>query len=392
MGMGKPSAWRIYAVCSLLGAVLYGQLSYAMPGDSVLGPPVPGGEMLPSVVEKPLAIVEAAIVERGRLKIVAARGFRLQLKNRFILSNPSRLILDIADAKLGSTGLPFPPGEIGDIAVNAVRLGQFTEDTVRVVIETPEPEHFQVAMDDRGLNLVAARPGGIISGWYQHIFRRNEPPKVSPQPVNAINIPPATKGPAIAPVSSYPQFENIRRLQEQSTGKMSGARPFYIRDRIIEIARSQVGLSKDTNPDYVIQTFSQGRDTDWCADFVSTIMVWAGGSPWGHLSRVQDIYDWGLANRQVLGRPEPASLVIFSNDGKTLRHIAFVESINLAENTITTIGGNEGYAARAYKTSGTVTRSVYKLEDRRIVAFVDPVVPANVSSNPASGSEFRSRF
>ncbi len=405
MGMGKPSALRAYAAVCLIWAGFCAPFADAMPGDYQpgeynvpAGPPVPGGAVAPVIVEKPLAVVEAALIERGRLKILAARGSRLQLKNRFILSNPSRLILDIADAKLGSAGLPFPPGEIGGIPINTVRLGQFTEDTVRVVIETPETEHFQVSLDERSVLVLANRPAGLIGGLYQYLFKRNEPPaQAVPQPAAATNLPPSAtaRDPSVSPVSGYPQLDNLRRLQEQVNGRSGASPSFYRRDRIIEVARSQVGLSKDTDPDYVMQTFSQGRDTDWCADFVSTIMVWAGGSPWGHLSRVQDIYQWGLANRQVTGRPEPASLVIFSNDGKSFSHIAFVESVN-PDNTITTIGGNEGYAARAYKTSGSVTRSVYKLADKRIVAFVDPVVPSSVSSNPPgnfnSGPGFPPRY
>jgi surface antigen len=132
----------------------------------------------------------------------------------------------------------------------------------------------------------------------------------------------------------------------------------------------------------VNRTFSQGRDTDWCADFVSTILEWAGGSPWGHLSRVQDIYEWGLANHRLDREPQPADVVVFSYGGSGFDHVALVESVN-PDNTLTTIGGNEGYAISSYKTSGSVTRSVYKLDDKRILGFVDPVVPKGLSANPA---------
>jgi surface antigen len=193
---------------------------------------------------------------------------------------------------------------------------------------------------------------------------------------------PVPKPIAPLPPTAYPDLANIRKLEAESGFIPNGGT--IERGRVLELARSQLGLSKDTNPTYVNQTFSQGQDNDWCADFVSTILEWAGGSPWGHLSRVQDIYTWALSNHRLMREPEPADVVVFSYGGNGFDHVALVESVN-PDGTVTTIGGNEGHAASAYKTSGSVLRSVYHLEDRRILGFVDPVVgtmgPGRISGN-----------
>ncbi|MCE3236135.1 MAG: hypothetical protein K0Q50_2315 [Vampirovibrio sp.] len=400
-----PYVWVI-AACFCLAQAGNGSVAYAMPGANTRpplpGPPVPQQYQEP--VLKHLTMIESVNLDRGNLRIMAANGERLVLKNRFVLSNPSRLIIDIADATLGKAGLPFPPPDIDGVPVHGIRFGQFTEDTVRIVIETQEPERFQVAMTGRDIAVSAARQN-LVSGLYKHVFGRNEPPRDVPQPVAAL---PASRANAVpvgpAPARPYspgpnlsgsnlsastmpPQLNNLRRLSMEQSGFMAG---MPNRNRILEIARTQVGLSKDADPDYVIQAFSQGKDQSWCADFISTVLDWAGGSPWGHLSRVQDIYDWGIANRQLLNQPEPASVVIFSNDGKTLNHIAFVEAIN-PDNTITTIGGNEGYASGISK-SGAVTRSVYNLADSRIRAFVNPAFPANITNSSARMPEAPLRF
>lgn len=393
MNKRAPYAWVI-ATCFCWAGVGFGQVVQAMPVENAplpAGPPVP--QQYEEPIRKPLTLIEAVSVERGRLRIMATSGNRLVIKNRFVLANPSRLIIDIADATLGKTGLPFPPPEIDGVPVHNIRLGQFTEDTVRVVVETPEPERFQVLSAGRDIAISATREN-LVSGLYKHVFGRNDPPKAMPQPVASIPpsrsaAPPVGSVPSgMSPLSGIPpQLNNLRRLSLEQSG-FAAAMPN--RSRILDIARAQVGLSKDTDPDYVIQTFSQGKDQSWCADFISTVLDWAGGSPWGHLSRVQDIYDWGQANRQLLNQPEPASVVVFSNDGKTLNHIAFVEAIN-PDNTITTIGGNEGYASGASK-SGSVTRSVYSMTDSRIRAFINPAFPASITNRSARMTEPALRF
>lgn len=363
---------RPFLCFSVLFVLYVGQAAWATEG-----PPVPEQAMV-EVVE-PLVPIEGAFIEHGQLYIVAKPGSQLVIKEPFVLRNPSRLVVDVSGAKLGTLGFPFPPEAIGSVPVNNIRLGQLDMETVRVVIETDEPERLQVSVGQSKLVVAPSRSSGIITSLSRYFFGRRQPePVVSRGPMPQPPLPPqGVPSPRIStPPTISPSLANLRKLQAQSAYRLDVPQ----RSNIINIARSQLGLSKDTDRDYINQTFSQGRDTDWCADFVSTVLQWAGGSPWGHLSRVQDIYNWGIANHRLSREPQPADVVIFSYGSGGFDHVSLVESVN-PDNTITTIGGNEGYAASAYKTSGSVARSVYKLDDRRILGFVDPVPVNGLSAN-----------
>jgi surface antigen len=378
----------------------------AIPGDLPWqGPPLPG-----AASSLPLSHIQSIRLESGRLQVIAQPGEPLRIKTQFILDNPNRLVIDIENATLDKQQptLPDTQDTIGGVPVDSIRLGQFELGTVRVVIETPEPERLRLSVSDNALIVSADKGRGLISSLYKHLFGHETPPPAPTQsPVSrAPGSParnPATRGTLSRSISGsaptspqmdapptttsminlntfHPELDNLHKLQLQQAGLLSQWPP---RTRIIEMARAQIGFSKDINRDYINQTYSKGRDNEWCADFASTILEWSGGSPWGHLSRVQDIYHWGLSNSRVSNRPEVGDLVVFSYDGSSFSHIAFVESIN-PDNTITTIGGNEGYAAADYKTGGTVARSIYNLDDKRIFGFVDPVASTGNTLSPTT--------
>src|ERR1700704_5745525 len=69
----------------------------------------------------------------GKLEARAAR-----------LQNPERLVLDFSGARLGSQKTVIA-GAMAPIL--AVRLGQFRDDVVRVVIDLTEASHFQLSHD-----------------------------------------------------------------------------------------------------------------------------------------------------------------------------------------------------------------------------------------------------
>lgn len=344
--------------------------SNALATPAIDEPPVP--VQAESASGRPLHKIEQISRSGNRLLIMGADGDPLTIKSRLLLSNPSRLVVDIADAKLGGAALPFTSGELGDVPINAIRLGQFTGDTVRIVVETPEPERLQVSAEGEVLAVTAIRSRNRIGNLLNQVFGRQEERTPPAKPFPSQPVTPVPSRPAVATATG---LENLRRLRLEQMASMPN---FAQRNRILDAARSQLGLSKDLQRDYVNQTFSQGRDNAWCADFVSTIMDWNGGSPWGHKSRVQDIYDWGMEHNRLTDRPEPGNLVILTYGNGSFDHIAFVETFN-PDNSITTIGGNEGYAAAAAAattTSGSVSRSVYKMDDRRILGFLDPFRPA----------------
>jgi surface antigen len=361
----------------------YAQASAPFPEPT--RPPVPGQQ--PPLVEKPLSRIENVLAENGRLRVVAVSGARLRIRNPFILANPSRLVIDITDANVDGTLVFTSTAELNGVPVNSLRVGQFSGDTVRVVVETPQPERFRVSVENNMLSLAGERPTSLLSNMVKQVFKREEPPAIQlrpPQREPSVALPQAVSVPP-----PMPALENLRRLREAQ--EISTSDPVR-RRRIVETARAQLGLSKNTARDYINQTFSQGQDQEWCADFASTILDWAGGSPWGHLSRVQDIYEWGVAGGRITTRPEPGNLVVFSyGGGLSYDHVAIVESVN-PDNTITTIGGNEGHAANAGGTSGVVARSVYKLGDQRILGFVDPLSPAGTASGTRSTASFKPAY
>src|ERR1700730_168740 len=86
----------------------------------------------------------------GKLEAHAAR-----------LQNPERLVLDFSGARLGSqktviSGAAAP--------ILGVRVGQFRDDVVRVVIDLTEASHFQLAHDGGAVVVVFGQQAGATTG------------------------------------------------------------------------------------------------------------------------------------------------------------------------------------------------------------------------------------
>lgn len=87
--------------------------------------------------------IQQVRVEGHALMLVGPGVDGMTLVRRFTLSNPSRLVLDFEGAWLADKTLAR------DVAINhanlkSVRVGQFDETTVRVVLETNQPDTFHV--------------------------------------------------------------------------------------------------------------------------------------------------------------------------------------------------------------------------------------------------------
>jgi hypothetical protein len=373
---------------------------FAPPTQFVIPRPIATPNIIPS------NIIDTVVMQPQRLQVLAKQGGQLVVKSRFVLTNPNRLVIDIADSKLDIPTLP-PAIPFLD---GMLRLAQFDADTVRVVVQVSQPASLQVGFDNKSLSVAAGMPSAMpIASTPRPPVQMSIPAPVASRPpaasshpgknllgrlwshitgaeqdddnLTATPLPPvsATKQPIASVSGKYPPLTNLEKLQQEMNGGMPDLAQ---RERILEIARSQLGVNKDANPEYVDNAFSRGQNENWCADFVSTILAWAGGSPWGYQSRVQNIYEWGVSQGRLTNQPAPADMVIFRYSSNGFDHIAFVESIN-PDNTITTIGGNEGYAragAEGTKTSGSVARSIYSLNDKRILVFLDPL------SKPLSAS------
>ena len=317
---------------------------------------ITGPAMVTPLNRLPLNPVMGAQVVDGELRILAPPGAQLLVKNRFVLQNPTRMVVDLDRAELPAKTINIPAGQLGPMPYNNIRLSQFDDTTVRLVVEAHHADKLNITLG-RGTNnllrVFAPQPSSLASRFFHRVIGRPTQPR----------------GPQIAYTSPTTQ------------GVITDARPLMgppiampgtplNRLRVLDIARSQLGVSKANNRDYVNNTFSRGKDQAWCADFVSTVMNWAGGSPWGHTAMVRDIYDWGLANQRLKPVPEPGDMAVFRYGGSGFDHIAFVEGIG-PDNMVVTIGGNEG-GSSGLAPGGMVNRARYKVDDSRILGYVTP--------------------
>lgn len=101
--------------------------------QTILSKPVPAGTN----------IIEEAYLQDDRLIIKGQPGSKLRVKNRFLLTEPNRLVLDLENSVLRSKTLMNPMEPQASNEVRQIRLGQFDESTVRIVIEGLSPERYE---------------------------------------------------------------------------------------------------------------------------------------------------------------------------------------------------------------------------------------------------------
>jgi type IV pilus assembly protein PilQ len=110
----------------------------------------------PTVISS-VAILQSAS-QRASVRVdgegkLEARAARLQ--------NPERLVLDFSGARLGSQKTVMA-GAMAPIL--GVRLGQFRDDVVRVVIDLTEASHFQLSHEGTAVVIVFNEPSGAPGG------------------------------------------------------------------------------------------------------------------------------------------------------------------------------------------------------------------------------------
>jgi hypothetical protein len=359
-GQIYPMAIRLLGVLAL-AVILCGNAHATTPPVPLQLPDTGPAIQAPSVTGQPLPLNPIASVQlvNGELRLISPPGTQLLVKNRFVLTNPTRLVVDIDQALLPEKAIQLPNGALGPLPYETIRLGQFDATTVRLVIESPQADKLNISLG-RGTNhmlrVYAPEAPGLASRFFHRVFGRSASPppqlaytgSLSPYTPRA-DVPPPTFGP---PPTSY-QATPLNRL------------------KIVDVARSQLGISKAEARDYVNNTYSLGKDQAWCADFVSTVLNWAGGSPWGHTSLVRDIYDWGMTHQRLKPFPEPGDIAIFRFGISGFDHTAIVESL-LPDQTFTTIGGNEG-TRTGNAPGGMVQRNRYPVGDPRIIGYVAPL-------------------
>lgn len=114
-----------------------------------------------TVFNQPVAlgtnVIQEIFYRDDALYIKAAGSGQVAFKNRFTLSNPSRLVIDLDHAVLSSKNLTRPIS-VNSADVRQIRVGQFDEETVRVVLETARPETVQVIYPTEYKNLALISP------------------------------------------------------------------------------------------------------------------------------------------------------------------------------------------------------------------------------------------
>jgi N-acetylmuramoyl-L-alanine amidase len=83
-------------------------------------------------------VIQSATFRDGALMLVGQNGSTLAVKNQFTLSGPKRLVIDLANTVLAEKSMTTPI-DVSSGPIRSIRLGQFDEDTVRIVVETPQP-------------------------------------------------------------------------------------------------------------------------------------------------------------------------------------------------------------------------------------------------------------
>jgi len=114
---------------------------------SVFGTPVPAG----------VSLVEDVYFKDNRLYIKGTNGLDLHVKNRFSLTAPNRLVLDIENAVLSNRSQTAPINGNTD-EIQQIRVGQFDDRTVRIVIQSSTPDQFESIYPGSDRSLLALSP------------------------------------------------------------------------------------------------------------------------------------------------------------------------------------------------------------------------------------------
>jgi N-acetylmuramoyl-L-alanine amidase len=123
--------------------------------------PLPEAQMPQTVLAGPIApgtnIIESVAFRDNHLVIQGNNGSELRIKNRFLLTAPNRLVLDVDNAVLRSKAL-MAPVTVSSEDIRQIRLGQFDEKTVRIVIEGVSPNQYEAIYSGADRSVLTISP------------------------------------------------------------------------------------------------------------------------------------------------------------------------------------------------------------------------------------------
>jgi len=113
-------------------------------------------------------IVEDVFYRDHQLRVQAGKGGtgKIKVKNQFVLNDPQRLVIDLDNTAVASKAVLGTIDVNNDPLVKRIRVGQFDEETVRLVIEASNPERFSVfypSADERLLAVSAMNNASIVT-------------------------------------------------------------------------------------------------------------------------------------------------------------------------------------------------------------------------------------
>jgi N-acetylmuramoyl-L-alanine amidase len=123
------------------------------PVPSMMATSAPAPDPAPVAFSSSLTLITHATVEQGVLRLQGPALSQLKVKQRFSLANPSRLVVDLDNAQLANKGLNQSWTSGQTPYASGWRLSQFDDSTVRLVVETNQPNSFTLTHQNLGQGL-----------------------------------------------------------------------------------------------------------------------------------------------------------------------------------------------------------------------------------------------
>lgn len=184
--------------------------------------------------------------------------------------------------------------------------------------------------------------------------------------------------PANSDYGAFVQYAGLAGVSLGGTCDTTASGP--VRQRVVELAKQELELWNNgtLKPGTDYHKYSQGRNENWCADFVSWIYNKAGyplaETKEGNVPSVDGVKAIGEQNKKFSYHPssgytpKPGDLVI--QKGPDISHVMIVAAVN--GNVMTVIGGNQGGGGGGYTSSKVTQYNITGFTVDSIIGYVSP--------------------